>query len=59
LDLSMSHLKAKRHGTVTGTAILRKGGRQVHVWDIEIKDEAGELISVGRMSALVQQPKSK
>lgn len=43
--MDANHLKAKRDGTVFGHATVIKKGRLSHLIKIEIKDEAGKLIS--------------
>ena len=46
ISVSGEHVKAVAEGdTVTATARLVSKGRKLHVWDVHIKDSAGELIS--------------
>lgn len=54
VDLNIHHLKSKRSGTVTGVATIRHQGKSTHVWDIEIKDEAGVVIAVSRLTVMVK-----
>lgn len=44
-NLNTNHLRAKRNGTVTGTATFIRKGNTLHVSQIEIRDEKGHLIN--------------
>ena len=44
-NLNTNHLRAKRDGTVTGTATFIRKGNTMHVSQIEIRDEKGHLIN--------------
>ncbi|MDQ0477592.1 MULTISPECIES: PaaI family thioesterase [Chryseobacterium] len=44
-NINSNHLRSKKHGTVTGTARFIRKGRTMHVSEIEIRDEKGELIN--------------
>lgn len=48
VDLNITHLSAKRSGTITATATPVRKGRSVHVWVIDIVDEQGKGIAVSR-----------
>lgn len=50
MNVSASHISSVREGSVIATAILLHQGRSTHVWDVEIKDELGKLISVARVT---------
>lgn len=54
VDLNITHLKSKRHGWVTGIATPKKIGRSIHVWNIEILDEQGELVATAKLTSLVK-----
>ena len=43
-NLNCNHLRAKKEGIVTGTASFIRKGHSVHVSQIEIRDEKGNLI---------------
>ena len=58
LDLSITHLKSKRHGWVTGLATPRKIGKNIHVWDISIVDEQLEQIAVARLTTMIKASKA-
>lgn len=53
LEVNANHLKGVRTGTVTATGELVHLGRTTHVWDIRVRNEAGELCAVCRLTNLV------
>jgi 1,4-dihydroxy-2-naphthoyl-CoA hydrolase len=58
IEISANHLKAKRDGIVTGTARIVHKGRSIHLWEIKITDEMGNLISLCKLTNMVL-PKRK
>ncbi|UQB69017.1 PaaI family thioesterase [Epilithonimonas zeae] len=44
-NINSNHLRAKREGIVTGTATFIRKGNTMHVSQIEIRDEKGNLIN--------------
>ncbi|UJF30261.1 PaaI family thioesterase [Kaistella sp. 97-N-M2] len=44
-NINSNHLRSKKSGIVTGTAKFIRKGRTMHVSEIEIRDEKGELIN--------------
>lgn len=44
-NINSNHLRSKRDGTVTGTATFIRKGNTMHVSQIEIRDEKGNLIN--------------
>ncbi|MGH2808282.1 MAG: PaaI family thioesterase [Actinomycetota bacterium] len=54
-DLNISHLRAKRDGTVTATAVPVRKGRSMHVWTIDITGEDGKLIAVARCTLAIRK----
>ena len=44
-NINSNHLRSKKDGIVTGTAKFIRKGRTMHVSEIEIRDENGELIN--------------
>lgn len=44
-NINSNHLRSKKSGTVTGTARFIRKGKTMHVSEIEIRDEKGELIN--------------
>jgi 1,4-dihydroxy-2-naphthoyl-CoA hydrolase len=57
-DLNISHLRAKREGTVRATATPVRKGKSLHVWTIDIADEDGELVAVARCTLAIRRPQS-
>jgi 1,4-dihydroxy-2-naphthoyl-CoA hydrolase len=54
LEINANHLKSVREGsTVTGVCRPVRVGRQVHVWQIEIRDERGDLSCVSRLTVAI------
>jgi 1,4-dihydroxy-2-naphthoyl-CoA hydrolase len=58
LDINANHLKAVKTGLVTGTARPIHTGRSTQVWQIEIKNDAGEMVCISRLTMAVV-PKEK
>jgi uncharacterized protein (TIGR00369 family) len=52
-ELNCSHLRSMDGGTLTATATPVRKGRTVHVWAIELTDDAGRMICVARCSLQV------
>lgn len=44
-NINSNHLRSKKDGLVTGTAKFIRKGKTMHVSEIEIRDEKGELIN--------------
>lgn len=58
MQLSANHVKAAKVGTyVYGTATIIHKGRQTHVWNIDIKNEEGELVSSCRLTNFIMAVK--
>lgn len=54
MQFSANHVKAAKVGTyVYGTATIIHKGRQTHVWNIDIKNEDGELVSSCRLTNFI------
>lgn len=54
VQVSASHISKGRFGsTVTATAKAIKTGHTMHVWDVEIKDDSGVLLSTVRVTNLI------
>ena len=58
LDINANHLKGATSGWVTGTAKPVHIGRTTQVWQIELKNEAGEMTCVSRITMAVLAPKA-
>jgi uncharacterized protein (TIGR00369 family) len=57
LDINANHLKATAGGWVTGVARPLHLGRTTQVWQIDLRNEAGELTCVSRLTMAVLTPK--
>ncbi|HEX8561512.1 MAG TPA: PaaI family thioesterase [Flavobacterium sp.] len=53
IEIAANHLKSKRDGIVTGTARIIHKGRSLHLWEIKITDEQGNLISLCKLTNMV------
>jgi 1,4-dihydroxy-2-naphthoyl-CoA hydrolase len=54
LEINANHLKSVRERSiVTGTCRPIRVGRQVHVWQIEIRDEMQELSCISRLTVSI------
>lgn len=54
VDLNITHLRARREGTVRATATPIRKGRSVQVWAIDIEDQDGERVAVARCTLAVR-----
>ena len=58
ISVSGEHVKAVVEGdTVTAYAHLVSKGRSLHVWDVHLKDTAGDLISTVHVTNYIIPPK--
>lgn len=54
LDINANHLKSVKEGQfVTGRVIPIRVGRKIHVWQIEIRDESGNLSCISRLTVMI------
>jgi 1,4-dihydroxy-2-naphthoyl-CoA hydrolase len=53
IEISANHLRSIREGVVFGTARIIHKGRSLHLWEIKITDEAGNLISLCKLTNMV------
>ena len=53
VELNSSHLKAVRAGWVFGKATQIRVGRTIQVWDIDIKNQEGDLVCKSRLTLAV------
>ena len=56
LDNQTSFIRAIREGTVTATGTPVTRGRRTQLWDVVIRDEAGQTVATGRVRLLVVDP---
>ena len=57
LDINANHIKGTTSGWVTGTARAVHIGRTTQVWQIDIRNDAGELTCVSRITMAVLAPR--
>ena len=55
VDLNITHLRGKRDGRVTATALPVHRGRTVHVWAIDIQDEQGKMVAISRCTLAIRE----
>ena len=53
LEINANHIRAKREGTVRGTATPSHVGRSTHVWMIQIVDEEERIVCVSRCTIAI------
>lgn len=56
LDINANHLKGVSRGWVTGVTRPVHIGRSTQVWQIELRNEAGDLTCVSRLTMAVLAP---
>ena len=57
LDINANHLRGVTSGWVTGTARPVHIGRTTQVWQIDLRNDAGELTCVSRITIAMLAPK--
>lgn len=58
LEINANHVRGIKSGYVTGTAMPLHLGSTTHVWDIKIKDDAGRLICISRLTVAILEKKN-
>jgi len=53
LEVTANHLRGVREGRVTATGELVHHGRKTHVWDIRVRNEAGDLCAICRLTNMI------
>lgn len=53
IEISANHLKSKKEGIVTAKAINIHKGKTTHLWQVEVRDEDGVLISLCKITNIV------
>lgn len=54
IELSVSHLRARRSGTVRATGRPVRKGRTLHVWAVDIVDEDDAPVAVARCTVVIR-----
>jgi 1,4-dihydroxy-2-naphthoyl-CoA hydrolase len=57
LDINANHVKGIRDGYVTGVTKPIHIGKQTHVWEIRMTNDAGDLICISRITMAVLEKK--
>jgi 1,4-dihydroxy-2-naphthoyl-CoA hydrolase len=55
IELNISHLRARRDGTLTATALPVRTGRTVHVWTVDLDDEKGARVATARCTLSIRK----
>ena len=53
IELNINHLKSATSGIVTAKGKLIKGGRKLHIWQIDIFNEENKQIATSRLTTMV------
>jgi 1,4-dihydroxy-2-naphthoyl-CoA hydrolase len=53
IEINANHLKSAREGYVYAKCTPLKVGRTMHIWDIKITNEAGDLVCVSRLTTAI------
>lgn len=53
IEISANHLKSVREGVVTATAKIIHQGKSLHLWEIRIENEKGELVSLCKLTNMI------
>jgi 1,4-dihydroxy-2-naphthoyl-CoA hydrolase len=56
VELNVNHLKGVRDGFVTGTGVPLHVGRTTAVWEMQVHDDQGRLVAVGRLTLVIREP---
>lgn len=59
IEISANHLKSIKEGVVFGTARIIHQGKSIHLWEIKITDEAGNLISLCKLTNMILDKSNK
>lgn len=53
IEISANHLKSKKKGMVRAKAFIIHKGKTTHLWQVEVRDEEGTLISLCKITNIV------
>ena len=59
LDINANHLRSATSGWVTGVARPVRIGRSIHVWQIDMSNDEGQLTCVSRLTMAILAPQGK
>jgi uncharacterized protein (TIGR00369 family) len=54
IDLSCTHHRAAREGTITAVATPLSAGRTVATYDVRVTDDEGRAVCTGRLTCLIR-----
>ena len=57
IEISANHLKSIREGWVYAKAAIIHKGRSIHLWEIKITNENGDLISLCKLTNMILERK--
>lgn len=57
IEINANHLKATTSGRVTGKVTSIRRGQNLHVWNIEIKNDKGDITCVSRLTVMIVDKK--
>ena len=58
LDVSATHHRATRKGTVTATAVPKHAGGRISTYAVEIRDDHDHLVSTFSITCLLVEPRA-
>lgn len=53
VEVNANHVKGVRDGWVHGTATLAHKGGRIHVWNIDIRNDDGDLVCTSRLTVMI------
>lgn len=56
LEINANHVRSVREGWVRGKATPIHIGKTTQVWSVDVSDDAGKLVSICRMTAMIKRP---
>ncbi|MDP2337170.1 MAG: PaaI family thioesterase [Bacteroidota bacterium] len=59
IQVSANHIGSAEEGTVYARAEIVHQGNQTHVWNFEIRNESGKLLSTGRVTNMIVKKNGK
>jgi 1,4-dihydroxy-2-naphthoyl-CoA hydrolase len=59
IELNVNHLRSVTDGHVTATGVPLHVGRTTAVWSMEVRDDAGRLVAVSRLTLAIRNPKER
>lgn len=57
IEINANHIGTVMEGYVYGRAKIIHKGKTTHIWNIEIKDEKGKMISISRLTMMILERK--